>query len=102
MLEGVLLFAAAPTSAFILAVYAARAGHRSGKIAAIVSGLLFLGTTVVTLLYGGWIGPGRGRGGHGAGSRLGTRPQDRHGGVAGCCSWPYSFSLRGYTAGGLM
>ena len=58
MLEGVLLFAAAPTSAFILAVYAARAGHRSGKIAAIVSGLLFLGTTVVTLLYGGWIGLG--------------------------------------------
>jgi len=58
MLEGVLLFAAAPTSAFILAVYAARAGHRSGKIAAIVSGLLFLSTIVVTLLYGGWIGLG--------------------------------------------
>ena len=58
MLEGVLLFAAAPTSAFILAVYAARAGHRSGKIAAIVSGLLLLGTVVVILLYGGWIGLG--------------------------------------------
>ena len=58
MLEGVLLFAAAPTSAFILAVYTARAGHRSGKIAAIVSGLLLLGTIVVTLLYGGWIGLG--------------------------------------------
>jgi hypothetical protein len=54
----VLLFAAAPTSAFILAVYTARAGHRSGKIAAIVSGLLLLGTIVVTLLYGGWIGLG--------------------------------------------
>ena len=58
MLGGVLLFAAAPTSAFILGVYAARAGHRSGKIAAIVPGLLFLGTIVVTLLYGGWIGLG--------------------------------------------
>jgi len=56
MLGGVVLFAAAPASAFILAVYAARAGHRSGKIAVIVSGLLLLATIVVTLLYGGWIG----------------------------------------------
>jgi hypothetical protein len=44
MLGGVVLFAAAPASAFILAVYAARAGHRSGKIAVIVSGLLLLVT----------------------------------------------------------
>ena len=46
----------APTSAFILAVYTARAGHRSGKIAVIVSEPLLLATIVVTLLYGGWIG----------------------------------------------
>jgi hypothetical protein len=38
------------------AVYAARAGHRSGKIAVIVSGLLLLATIVLMLLYGGWIG----------------------------------------------
>jgi MFS family permease len=56
MLAGVLLFAAAPTTAFILAVYAARAGHRSGKIAVMVSGLLLLATIAVTLLYGGWVG----------------------------------------------
>jgi hypothetical protein len=56
MIMGVLLFVAAPTSAFILAVHAACAGHRSGEIAVIVSGLLLLATIVVTLLYGGWIG----------------------------------------------
>jgi len=56
MIMGVLLFVAAPTSAFILAVHAARAGHRSGKIAVIAAGLLLLATIVVTLLYGGWIG----------------------------------------------
>jgi hypothetical protein len=56
MLAGVLLFAAAPTTAFILAVYAVRAGHRSGKIAVMVSGLLLLATIAVTLLYGGWVG----------------------------------------------
>jgi hypothetical protein len=39
-----LLFVAAPTSAFILAVYAARAGHRSGKIAVVVSGTVRSGT----------------------------------------------------------
>jgi len=39
-----------------LAVYAARAGHRSGKVAVIVSGLLLVATIVVTLLYGGWVG----------------------------------------------
>ena len=44
MLGGVVLFAAAPASAFILAVYAARAGHRSGKIAVMISGLLLLAT----------------------------------------------------------
>ena len=42
MFGGVVLFAVAPTIAFILAVYAARAGHRSGKIAVMVSGLLLL------------------------------------------------------------
>ena len=56
MITGVLLFVAAPSSAFILAVHAARAGHRSGKIAVIAAGLLLLATIVVTLLYGGWIG----------------------------------------------
>ena len=60
MTGGVALFAAAPTSAFILAVYAARAGHRSGKIAVIVSGLLLLGTLIVTFVFalmnGEWIG----------------------------------------------
>ncbi len=56
MITGVLLFVAAPSSAFILAVHAAHAGHRSGKIAVIAAGLLLLATIVVTLLYGGWIG----------------------------------------------
>ena len=56
MITGVLLFVAAPSSAFILAIHAARAGHRSGKIAVIAAGLLLLATIVVTLLYGGWIG----------------------------------------------
>ena len=55
-ITGFLLFVTAPTSAFILAVHAARAGHRSGKIAVIVAGLLLLATIVLTLLYGGWIG----------------------------------------------
>jgi len=60
MTGGVVLFAAAPTSAFILAVYAARAGHRSGKIAVRVSGLLLLATLAVTFVFtlmnGEWIG----------------------------------------------
>lgn len=56
MTAGVVLFVTAPTGAFILAVYAARAGHRSGRIAVVVSGLLLLATIVCTLLYGGWIG----------------------------------------------
>jgi hypothetical protein len=57
MIMGVLLFVAAPTSAFVLAVHAARAGHRSGKIAVVVSGLLLLATLVCTLLVrlpNGW------------------------------------------------
>ncbi len=63
MTGGIALFAAAPMSAFILAVYAARAGHRSGKAAVVVSGLL-LATIVAMLLFNGeawpaspgWIG----------------------------------------------
>jgi hypothetical protein len=52
MFGGVVLFAVAPTIAFIMAVYAARAGHRSGKIAVIVSGPLLLATLVaLTLAY---------------------------------------------------
>jgi hypothetical protein len=56
MTEGVVLFVTPPTCAFILAVCAARAGHRSGKIAVMVSVLLLMATIVVILLYGGWIG----------------------------------------------
>jgi len=61
MTGGIALFAAAPTSAFILAVYAARAGHRSGgKSAVVVSGLLLLVTLVVTFVFalmnGQWMG----------------------------------------------
>ena len=56
MFGGVVLFAVAPTIAFILAVYAARAGHRSGKIAVMVSGLLLLAVLLVSAwLSGGWI-----------------------------------------------
>ena len=56
MFGGVVLFAAAPTTAFILAIYAARAGHRSGKIAVVVSGLLLLATLVVLTLVYWWVG----------------------------------------------
>jgi hypothetical protein len=56
MFGGVVLFAVAPTIAFILAVYAARAGHRSGKIAVIVSGLLLVATLVVLTLVYCWVG----------------------------------------------
>ena len=56
MFGGVVLFAVAPTIAFILAVYAARAGHRSGKIAVLVSGLLLLATLVVLTLVYWWAG----------------------------------------------
>ncbi len=56
MLGGVVLFAVAPTSAFILAVYVARAGHRSGRIAVAVSGLLLLATlSFLTWVYW-WVG----------------------------------------------
>ena len=57
MLAGVVLFVAAPTSAFILAVYAARAGHQSGKIAVTVCGLLLLLAILLfsAWLYGGWV-----------------------------------------------
>ncbi len=60
MTGGIALFAAGPTSAFILAVYTARAGHRSGRIAVFVSGLLLLATLTVTFVFalvnGEWIG----------------------------------------------
>lgn len=50
-----LLLVAAPATAVVLAVWAARAGHRSGRIAVVVSGLLLLATLVLALLLG-WIG----------------------------------------------
>lgn len=56
MFGGVVLFAVAPTVASILAVCAARAGHRSGKVAVIVSGLLLLATLVVLTLMYWWVG----------------------------------------------
>jgi hypothetical protein len=56
MFGGVVLFAVAPTIAFILAVYAARAGHRSGKIAVMVSGLLLLATLVALTWVYWWAG----------------------------------------------
>ena len=56
MFGGIVLFAAAPTIAFILAIYAARAGHRSGKIAMIVSGLLLLAALVILTLTYWWVG----------------------------------------------
>ncbi len=49
---GILLFVAAPATAVVLAVQAARAGHRSGSIAEMVSGSLLLATLFVTLLLG--------------------------------------------------
>jgi len=56
MFGGVVLFAVAPAIAFILAVYAERAGHRSGKIAVVVSGLLLLATLAVLTWGIWWIG----------------------------------------------
>ena len=53
LIAGHLIFVTAPTSAFVLAVCAARAGHRSGKIVVAVSGLLLL-TTIVFLSLGIW------------------------------------------------
>ena len=52
MTTGVVLFVEAPAIAVVLAVYAARAGHRSGKVAVVVSGLLLLAALVfLTLVY---------------------------------------------------
>jgi hypothetical protein len=50
-----LLFAAVPATAVVLAVKAARAGHRSGRIALVVSGSLLAATLFLTLPLG-WIG----------------------------------------------
>ena len=51
-LLGVLLFVTAPATAVVLAVRAARAGHRSGRIAELVSGSLLVATLFLTLLLG--------------------------------------------------
>ncbi len=50
MTGGVVLFAEAPAAAVVLAIHAARAGQRSGRIAVVVSGLLLLATIVVLTL----------------------------------------------------
>ena len=56
LIAGHLIFVTAPTSAFVLAVCAARAGHRSGKIAVVVTGLLLLATLLFSAWEtGGWI-----------------------------------------------
>lgn len=52
---GILLFAAVPATAVVLAVKAARAGRRSGRIALAVSGSVLAATLFLTLLLG-WIG----------------------------------------------
>ena len=49
---GVLLFVAAPAAAVILAVRAARAGYRSGRMVVAVSGSLLVVTLFLTLLLG--------------------------------------------------
>ncbi len=49
---GILLFVAAPATAVVLAVKAARAGHRSGRAAVMVSVSLLLATLFLTLLLG--------------------------------------------------
>jgi hypothetical protein len=51
-LLGILLFVAAPATAVVLAIKAARAGHRSGRIAVVVSGSLLVMTLFLTLLLG--------------------------------------------------
>ena len=53
---GVVLFVEAPAIAVVLAVHAARAGHRSGKVAVVVSGLLLLAALVFLTLAYWWIG----------------------------------------------
>ena len=91
MIGGIVLFVTAPASAFILAVYAARAGHRSGKIAVVVSGLLLL-ATLAALTWGTQVDrPGRHRGRRDAGSRLGVLPQNRRGGVRAAAPGHTSF-----------
>jgi hypothetical protein len=56
MTGGVVLFAGAPAVAVVLAVQAARAGHRSGRIAVVLSGLLLLATIVFLSWEIWWIG----------------------------------------------
>ena len=56
MTTGIVLFVEAPAIAVVLAVYAARAGHRSGRIAVMVSGMLLLGALVFLTLAYWWIG----------------------------------------------
>jgi len=56
MTTGVVMFVEAPVFAVVLAVYAARAGHRSGRIAVVVSGLLLLATLVFLTLVYWWVG----------------------------------------------
>jgi hypothetical protein len=80
MTTGMVLFITAPAAAAVLAVYAARVGHRSGKIAVIVSGLL-LPPRLSSCRWTAVDRPGRRRGGLGAGSRLAALPQDRRGGI---------------------
>ena len=53
---GVVLFVEAPAIAVVLAVHAARSGHRSGKVAVVVSGLLLLAALVFLTLVYWWIG----------------------------------------------
>ena len=109
MTGGIALFAAAPMSAFILAVYAARAGHRSGKVAVVVSGLLLLATIVATLVFAveawpasrEWIGVA-------VAAVVAVLvlawvlPAGSPWWCPGCCSWPYLPSSRGRPAGGSM
>ena len=56
MTTGIALFVEAPAIAVVLAVYAARSGHRSGKIAVVVSGLLLLAALIFLTLVYWWIG----------------------------------------------
>ena len=104
MTGGIALFAAAPTSAFILAVYAARAGHRSGKVAVVVSGLLLLATIVVTVVFalmnGEWIGQAVAMAAVAAVLVLAWVLSRRIAVVVpGCCSWPCWLSPRGSSGG---
>jgi hypothetical protein len=51
-LLGIVLFTAAPATAVVLAIKAARVGHRRGRIAVAVSGSLLAVTLFITLLSG--------------------------------------------------